>query len=228
MSDCHGCSVGPEGNPLPRREGQVLNRVALPYYARAADVAAKRQTFASVVPLSTALAILGAAPVIALTPEIRDLLLGPDAPDAPLAILAAYGVARAVGVAIGTALNGSGAARVVTWGAALNTGLIAILVVPGYRVAGPSGVAVVVLVALVASIAAMRGATTRHCGSLAFLRTPIVGLAVLVLLIVGPVGEAPFVVRIAVGAAVTIAAAAWSWRLVRTRGLDPATITSAT
>lgn len=207
---------------------QVLNRVALPYYARAVDDAARLVTFASVVPLSTALAILAAAPVIALAPEIRDLLLGPTASDAPLAILAAYGVVRAVGVAIGTALNGSGAARPVTLTAALNMGLIAVLVVPGYRIAGPSGVAVVVLVSLAGSIALLRGATHRHGASLAFLGAPAIGVTLLVLLVIGPLGPAPFIVRVAAGACATIIAAAWAWRIVRTGRLGVPTVTNAT
>jgi O-antigen/teichoic acid export membrane protein len=194
---------------------QVLNRVALPYYARAVDDAARLVTFSSVVPLSTALAILAAAPVIALAPEIRDVLLGPTAPDAPLAILAAYGVIRAVGVAIGTALNGSGAARPVTWTAAVNVGLIAILVVPAFSIAGPSGVAVVDLVSLAVSVALLRGATHRHGASLAFLGTPAVGVTGLVLLVLGPLGPVPLILRVAAGAGIMVLAAAWAWRIMR-------------
>ena len=207
---------------------QVLNRVALPYYARAVDDAARLATFASVVPLSTALAILAAAPVIALAPEIRDLLLGPTAPDAPLAILAAYGVIRAVGVAIGTALNGSGSARPVTLSAAANLGLLAVFVVPGYRIAGPSGVAVVVLLSLAGSMALLRGAAHRHGASLAFLAAPAIGVILLVLLVIGPLGPVALVVRVAAGAGATILAAAWAWRIVRAGRLGVPTVASPT
>ena len=207
---------------------QVLNRVALPYYARAVDDAARLVTFASVVPLSTALAILAAAPVIAFAPEIRDVLLGPTASDVPLALLAAYGVVRAVGIAIGTALNGSGAARPVTWVAALNVGLIAVLLVPGYRIAGPSGVAVVVLVSLAGSIALLQGATKRHGASLAFLGLPAIGVASLVLLVIGPLGPAPLIARAGAGAVATGIALAWAWRIVRTGRSGVPAVTNAT
>ncbi len=214
------------GTMLAISLAQVLNRVALPYYAKADD-AARLATFASVAPLSTALAILAAAPVIALAPEIRDLLLGPSAPAAPLAILAAYGMVRAVGVAIGTALNGSGAARPVTLTAAMNTGLIAVLVVPGYQIAGPTGVAVVVLASLAASIAPLRGAIHRLGATLAFLGAPAIGVTLLLLLVVGPQGAAPFIVRVAAGAGATILAAGWAWRIVRSGRLGVPTLTNA-
>ena len=207
---------------------QVLNRVALPYYARAVDDAARLATFFSVVPLSTALAILAAAPVIALAPEIRDLLLGPTASAAPLAILAAYGIVRAVGVAIGTALNGSGAARPVTLAAAANMGLISVLVVPGYWIAGTTGVAVVVLVALSASIALLRGAAHRHGASLAFLGPPALGVTLLVLLVISPLGPGLFAVRIAAGAVEAIVAGAWAWRIMRTGRAKSPTVVNAT
>jgi O-antigen/teichoic acid export membrane protein len=202
---------------------QVLNRVALPYYARATDDAARLVTFTSVVPLSTALAILAAAPVIALAPEIRDLLLGPTAPDAPLAILAAYGVVRAVGVAIGTALNGSGAARPVTSTAAVNVVLIAILVVPAYSLAGSSGVATVDLVSMVVAVALLRGATHRHGASLSFLGIPAIAVSLLVLLVIGPIAPTALIVRALVGASFMIVATAWAWRIMRSGrpGLQP-------
>lgn len=199
---------------------QVLNRVALPYYARAGDDATRLVTFTSVVPLSTALAILAAAPVIALAPEIRDALLGRGASAAPLAILAAYGIVRALGVAIGTALNGSGAAKPVTLGAAVNAALIAILVVPGYAIGGVTGVSVVVLAALVFSLVLMRSAIVRHGASLAFVGGPAVIVTALVLLVVNPVGEAPSIIRIAAGAGTTIVAGIWAWRIFRTGGVS--------
>jgi O-antigen/teichoic acid export membrane protein len=207
---------------------QVLNRVALPYYANAVDLATRLTTFASVAPLSTALAILAAAPVIVMAPEIRDLLLGPSASAAPLAILAAYGILRAVGIAIGTALNGSGAARLVTLAAALNTGLIALLLVPGYLVAGPSGVAAVVLGSLAVSIAPLILTTHRLGANLAFLKPAAIGGTLLVLLVIGPHGAAPLVVRIAAGAASMILATMWAWQIVRTDGLTIRSATNAT
>jgi O-antigen/teichoic acid export membrane protein len=207
---------------------QVLNRVALPYYANAVDLATRLTTFASVAPLSTALAILAAAPVIVMAPEIRDLLLGPSASAAPLAILAAYGILRAVGIAIGTALNGSGAARLVTLAAALNTGLIALLLVPGYLVAGPSGVAAVVLGSLAVSIAPLILTTHRLGANLAFLKPAAIGGTLLVLLVIGPQGAAPLVVRIAAGAASMILATMWAWQIVRTDGLTIRSATNAT
>ncbi len=207
---------------------QVLNRVALPYYARAVGDAGRLATFTSVVPLSTALAILAAAPVIVLAPEICDFLLGPDAPYSPLAILAAYGVVRAVGVAIGTALNGSGAARPVTISTAVNVGLIAALVVPGYQIAGPTGVSIVVLAALAGSMALLRTPVHRHGASLAFLAAPAVGVFLLVLLVIGPLAPVPMLVRVASGAAAMLLAGAWAWRITRAGRSDvpAATITT--
>ena len=207
---------------------QVLNRVALPYYARALDDATRLITFASVAPLSAALAILAAAPVIVMAPEIRDLLLGSSASAAPLAILAAYGIVRAFGVAIGTALNGSGAARLVTLTAALNTGLIALLVVPGYQVAGPSGVAAVVLGSLALSIAPLIVAAHRLGATLSFLTPAAVGGTLLVLLVIGPQGAAPLVVRIAAGATSTILATWWAWQILGSDGLTIRSTTSTT
>ncbi len=206
---------------------QVLNRVALPYYARAADDAARLATFASVVPMSTALAILVAGPVIALAPEIRDLLLGPTAPVAPLAILAAYGVVRAVGIGIGTALNGSGAARPVTLAGLLNVGLLAVLVLPGYRIAGISGVAVIVLVSQATSLAALRGAVHRHGASLAFLAVPTVGVVLLLSMVIGPVATTPIGLRIVAGFGAALISAGWAWRIVRTGSPDAALGTEA-
>ena len=207
---------------------QVLNRVALPYYARAVDDAGRLATFTSVVPLSTSLAILAATPVIVLAPEIRDFLLGPTAPDAPLVILAAYGVVRAVGVAIGTALNGSGAARPVTLAAAVNIGLIAALVVPGYQIAGPTGVSIVALAALAGSMALLRIPVHRQGASLAFLAAPAVGVTLLVLLVIGPLAPVPFLMRVASGAAAMMLAGAWAWRIMRAGRSGAPAVSNAT
>ena len=197
---------------------QVLNRVALPYYARASDDAGRLATFSSVVPLSTALAILAATPVIVLAPEISRLVIGPTAPAAPLAILAAYGIVRALGVALGTALNGSGAAQSVTRVAAVNVALIAVLVTPGYVIAGPSGVAVVVLASLVGSIVLLEGALGRYGASLSFLKAPALGVALLVLLVVGPLGPLPVMVRVIAGSIAMVLAASWAARILRAGG----------
>lgn len=197
---------------------QVLNRVALPYYARAADQEARQATFRSVAPLSMALGILAAAPVIALAPEVRDQILGSAAPVAPLAILTAYGVTRAVGIAIGTALNGSGRAQPVTVAAVVNVGLIVILVIPAYRVAGIVGVAAVDFLTLFASLALLRDSIRQEGGSFAFLGLPSLGLALLVAFVIAPGGPAPLAVRAAAGASAMVLAAMWAWRIVRGGG----------
>ena len=156
------------------------------------------------------------------------MLLGPGAEHAPLAILASYGIVRAVGIAIGTALNGSGAARAVTLSATLNTVLIASLVVPAYRVAGTGGVAAVVLLAMTGAVLALRQACHQHDASLDFLGPPAVGVGFLVLLVVAPLEPAALVVRVATGAIATILAARWAWRVVRTGRVGVATVTGAT
>jgi O-antigen/teichoic acid export membrane protein len=198
---------------------QVLNRVALPYYARAADGETRLEVFRSVAPLSMALGIFAAAPVIVLAPEVRHELLGPTAPAAPLAILAAYGVVRAVGIALGTALNGSGEARSVTVSGTVNVALIVILIVPGYLIAGLVGVALVCLTAMVASLTFLRGPIRRLGASLTFLGLPSLGLLLLVLLVIGLGGPTPLIVRVAAGIGAMILAAAWAWRTARGGGM---------
>lgn len=198
---------------------QVLNRVALPYYARAADREARQATFRSVVPLSMALGILAAAPLIAFAPEVRDQILGSAAPVAPLAILTAYGVLRAVGIALGTALNGSGLALPVTIASAVNVGLIAILVIPAYLTIGIVGVAAIDLLSQSASLAVLRGRVREEGGSLTFLGFPSLGLALLVLLVIDPAGPAPLAVRIVAGTVAMLLAVIWAWRIVRLGGI---------
>lgn len=197
---------------------QVLNRVALPYYARAADHQARQATFRSVAPLSMALGIFAGAPVIALAPEARDLILGSTAPVAPLAILAAYGVLRAVGIAIGTSLNGSGRAMTATVAAVVNVGLIVLLVVPAYRIAGIVGVAAVDFLSLFASVVLLRNSIRQEGGSLAFLGLPMLGLALLVALAIDPGGPAPLHLRLAAGTSAMVLAAIWAWRIVHGGG----------
>ena len=107
--------------------------------------------------------------------------------------------------------------------AAVNLGLIAVFVVPGYQIAGPSGVAVVVLMSLGGSLTILRGAIHRHGASLAFLGAPAIGVTLLVLLGIGPLGPTLLVVRVAGGATLMIAAAAWAWRIMRSGrpGMQP-------
>jgi hypothetical protein len=49
----------------------------------------------------------------------------------------------------------------------------------------------------------------------------------LLLLVVGPQGAAPFIVRVAAGAGATILAAGWAWRIVRSGRLGVPTLTNA-
>lgn len=196
---------------------QVLNRVALPYFARASDGARRLAIFTSIAPLSTALAVLAAAPVIVLAPEIGEALLGSAAPFEPLAILAAYGVARAAGIAVGTALNGSGAARSVTVSAVLNATTIVLMVVPAFRVGGIIGVAVMVLGSAIATLLVLRRPTHQLGASLAFLTLPAIGVGTLVVLVANPVGAAPGPLRVAAGVAAMLMAARWAWQIVRSR-----------
>ena len=168
-------------------------------------------------PLSTALAILAAIPVIVFAPEVADLILDIPAAAAPLAILSAYGIARAVGIAVGTALNGTGEARSVTLASALNIVLILALVVPGFRLAGPTGVALVVSVCQLATIGTLAFATRRRGASLVFLVGPVLAVGALVLLVAGPGGPAPILLRAVAGVIGFLLAGSWAWRIVRTR-----------
>jgi lipopolysaccharide exporter len=127
---------------------QVLNRVALPYYGREGGAARAGQTLGSVVPLALALAAAPASLTVLLAPEIGRIALGPDASIAPLVVLAGYGVARAVGMSLGTALNGLGQAAVVVRGSALNVTFMAVAIPPLFILAGPTGTAAVVLIGM--------------------------------------------------------------------------------
>ena len=134
------------GNTVTIGIAQVLNRVALPYYGRDhADDVALRRTVKTVIPLSVVLGAIPATVIIALSPEIGIAVFGPGVSVVPMTLLALYGVVRALGMSLGTALNGVGAARESVVGSLINVVFMIALIPTGLSIAGPAGVAAVVL-----------------------------------------------------------------------------------
>ncbi len=194
------------GNTITIGVAQVLNRVALPYYGRAhRDPVAVERIIRTILPLSVILAAIPATVIIALGPEIVGLVFDPGSSTIPVTLLAIYGVVRAVGMSLGTALNGTGGARASVAGSALNIGLMAVLIPIGLQLAGPAGVAAVVLVSIAASTVYLEARLERHLGLR--LRAErlrlVVGVAVgTTVALIAP--QAPVVPRL-VGGAVVIA-----------------------
>jgi PST family polysaccharide transporter len=193
---------------------QVVNRVALPYYARARDAAAANKIANVVVPLSAGLGLLVAAPVITLAPEIRERALGSGAPFEPMALLAVFGVVRAVAIALGTALNGTARPGPVAVFGSVNLVMMIVLIAPGYSVAGLTGVALVVLGTLTIAIATLAWRTGYRSAGQAVVGA---GATAALLVVVTMFARDAVVVRVAAGAAVGAVAAVWAWRVIRVR-----------
>lgn len=137
------------GTTLTISPAQVLNRVALPYYARdARDPDRLRTALGTILPLSAASATVPAILVMAVAPEIASVIFHQTSAVAPLVILSVFGVVRSATIGIGTAANGIGLARHATVSAWLNVMIMAVAVPAGYELAGPAGVAVAVLVSI--------------------------------------------------------------------------------
>jgi PST family polysaccharide transporter len=140
------------GNTVTIGIAQVLNRVALPYYGRDHDdrVGIER-TVRTVIPLSVVLAAIPTSVIIAMSPEIGQFLFSPGTSVLPLTLLAVYGAVRALAISLGTALNGVGAARETVVASVINVVLMTVAIPAALSLAGPTGVAAVVLVGITVS-----------------------------------------------------------------------------
>ena len=153
------------GNTITIGIAQVLNRVALPYYGRDHDNAlAIERTLRSVLPLSVVLAAIPTTIIVALAPEIGPLVFPPGTSVLPMTLLAVYGMVRTIGMSLGTALNGIGAARETVVGSAINVVLMVLTIPAAISIAGPTGVATVVLAAMVVSSAYLALGVRRRLG----------------------------------------------------------------
>jgi PST family polysaccharide transporter len=176
------------GTTLTISPAQVLNRVALPYYARdVRDPGRLRTALDTILPLSASAAVVPAILVMAVAPEIASAIFRQPSAVAPLVILSVFGVVRSAAMGIGTAANGIGLARHATTSAWLNVMIMAVAVPVGFELAGPAGVACAVLVAISASSMVMAWQLVRHAhASLRGLVAPltlsvVAGLAALLL-----------------------------------------------
>lgn len=205
------------GNTITISLAQVLNRVALPYYARTgADREATRNILAAVLPLSVAVAMVPAVAIIGFAPEIRNELFSSGTTTLPLVVLTLYGVVRTLGVTMGTALNGVGLARLQVWSSALNVAILSVGLVPGFLLGGIAGVAIVVFVALAASAVYLAAGLHAIFGvGLRFVWRPALAVAVVTALTLLPTGPAPLGLRIAVTLASATFGLGWAISLVR-------------
>lgn len=188
------------GNTVTISLSQVLNRVALPYYARSAgDRGAIGSAVRSVVPLSVAAGMVPALIVIAVAPEIRSVVIGDKFSFIPLIILAAYGVVRSLGMSLGTVLNATRRASVATVGSAINVAVMLLLIVPAHAVAGIVGVAAAVLAAMALSTALLANSIAEVRGAAGFLVLPALAVGALSLLVAAPPEPIPLAIRVGAG-----------------------------
>jgi O-antigen/teichoic acid export membrane protein len=211
------------GNTVTISLAQVLNRVALPYYALAhRDAKPPGDVLRSILPLSFAVAMMPAAIIIGLAPELRDALFSRQAPIAPLVVLTLYGVVRTLGVTMGTALNGVGLARVQLIGAGINVGVLVLGVVPGFLIAGPTGVATIVLVGVTVSAMYLYQIVWRTFDvTIGLLVRPAALLLAVTVATALPIGPAPLLLRMPIALFVTGMAIVWTIRLVRGTSRSP-------
>ena len=154
------------GTTLSISPAQVLNRVALPYYARdAQDLYRLRTALTTILPLSAVSATVPSMVTIALAPELASAVFHRPSATAPLVILCVYGVARATMIGFGTAANGIGLARYATASSWANVMIMAVAVPVGFEAAGPSGVAVAILAAILVSSILLLVPLVRHTGA---------------------------------------------------------------
>lgn len=206
------------GNTITISLAQVLNRVALPYYSRAVgNSAAVRYLLDSVPPLSVTAALVPSLLAIVLAPEIRNLLLTPDASLVPLVALSIYGVVRSLGMSLGTALNGTRRARVTTVGAVINVALMIVSIVPAFMLAGTAGVAMAVLGSMVVSTTYLARNLIGDGVSHRFLVWPAGALAGAALLVALPTDAAPLFVRLGFGGAIASFSALSAWTQLKDR-----------
>lgn len=201
---------------------QVVNRVALPYYGRQGEPRQAGETLASVAPLALALCAAPATLSVFLAPEIGRIALGADAPVGPLIVLAVYAVGRALGMTLGTAFSGAGQVRVVVRGSAVNVALMAIGIPAVYPAFGPTGTAVVVLVAMTVGCAYMLAHLDRnwHLDRAIVVAALGLGAWFLVAAAVVAVGV-PLAPRAALGAVGAVLLLVWA---ARTAGLTTASL----
>lgn len=190
------------GNTVTISLAQVLNRVALPYYARSAgDPEAMSSAIRSVVPLAVAAGMVPALIVIALAPEIRSVVIGDTFSFIPLIILASYGVVRSLGMSLGTVLNGSRRASRTTLASALNVAGMFLLIVPAHAAAGVVGVAAAVFVAMSLSTAILAISVRETRGAPQVVLLPALAITAMALMVAMPPEPIPLVGRLAAGIA---------------------------
>jgi O-antigen/teichoic acid export membrane protein len=105
-----------------------------------------------------------AAVITWLAPEIAGQVLDGEVPVTLLIILAVYGVIRSAALALGTAANGIGAARRTVEASLLNVVGMAIAIPIAYSLAGISGVAAAVTIAIALSSGYMLVGLDRRVG----------------------------------------------------------------
>ncbi len=203
------------GNTITISMAQVLNRVALPYYARARhDGRSPSHALARVLQLSFNGTLIPAVAVIGFAPELRSALFPADASFMPLVLLSAYGVVRTLGMGIGTALNGVGLARVQLRASAVNVAVLLVGVVPAFAWAGTTGVAMIVLVATVSSVAFLAAPLYRTFGlTLALTIRPAALLALSVATTLALPGAVGLPIRAMVTIGIALVAATISLRV---------------
>jgi O-antigen/teichoic acid export membrane protein len=204
------------GNTITISVAQVVNRVALPYYARARnDGQTGADVLRTVLPLSLAAAVVPAVLIIGFAPEIRTALFTADATLVPLVVLTAYGVVRTLGVTMGTAFNGMGLAKIQLRSSTINVVVLVCGVVPGYLLAGPAGVALTVLAAIsLSAVYLARHLRTTFAATITFALPWAVAIAVIALAAAWPGGPLPLYVRMPLAAVEVVAAAGWGLRIV--------------
>lgn len=186
------------GNTVTISLAQVLNRVALPYYARSSrDPIAVTSAIRAVVPLAVAAGTVPALIVIAVAPEVHSIVIGDDHNFIPLIVLSIYGVIRSLGMSLGTVLNGTRRASVATLASAINVGVMVLLIVPGYGIAGITGVAVGVLAAMALSTALLAFSIREVREAATFLLLPAAAVGTLSALVAVPPEPIPLVARLA-------------------------------
>lgn len=201
------------GNTVTISLAQVLNRVALPYYARAAgNAGAISEAVRAIAPLAVFAGMVPALAVIALAPEIQAAVIGDGYGVVPIVALAAYGVVRSLGMSLGTVLNGTRRANIAALCSGVNVAIMFVLIAPAHGVAGISGVAVVVLIAMIVSTALLLRAVPEVDTHMGFIILPGLAIGGLAAAVILPSEPLPLVVRIGAG---FILAGVFGWR-----GLD--------
>lgn len=196
---------------------QVVNRVALPYYAASATGA--ERTVRSMVPLAVALAGVPATVLILGAPEIAAFALGPGVGVVPLILLTVYGVVRACGMSVGTALNGTGRAASALQGSAISVGSLILLIPPAFVLAGLAGAAAAVLVAMLAGTGFLLDRASRTWpGALDPTARWLAGAVVLVGMSLAVQGL-PLLVRIGLGVLLGVILGHWARRSFNSRSL---------